>query len=330
MPQIDLITGFLGSGKTTFIKKYAKFLIRQGLTVGILENDYGAVNIDMVLLEELMGDNCDVEMITGGDGILSHNRRFRTKLISMAMTGYHRVVVEPSGIYDTEDFFDALAEDPLCSWYSPGSILAVVDARLPEELSEDSEYLLVSQAACAGKVILCRCGRDEAENERSAQRVLAHLNRAMERFRCDRRLVREDVIAKDWEAFTDEDFAAAALGGMVPADHMRLPLKEEGGYGTLFYFGTKMDEGVLRQKLLETFSDPACGNVMRIKGFVRTGDGARVQVNATPGELLVEPTVFAQEVLIITGEGLQRDRIDGIWAADSEIITPGKAVYSGG
>ena len=68
MPQIDLITGFLGAGKTTFIKKYARFLIDQGLTVGILENDYGAINIDMVLLEDLMGDNCDVEMIVGGDG----------------------------------------------------------------------------------------------------------------------------------------------------------------------------------------------------------------------------------------------------------------------
>ena len=134
MPRIDLITGFLGSGKTTFIKKYARFLISHGGMVGILENDYGAVNIDMVLLEDLMGDNCDVEMITGGDGILSHIRRFRTKLISMAMTGYDRVVVEPSGIYDTDDFFDALEEEPLRSWYSPGSIIAIVDANLPDEL----------------------------------------------------------------------------------------------------------------------------------------------------------------------------------------------------
>ena len=41
MVKIDLITGFLGSGKTTFIKKYAKYLIDQGLNIGILENDFG-------------------------------------------------------------------------------------------------------------------------------------------------------------------------------------------------------------------------------------------------------------------------------------------------
>ena len=57
MVKIDLITGFLGSGKTTFIKKYAKYLIDSGKNIGILENDYGAVNVDMMLLQDLMGDS---------------------------------------------------------------------------------------------------------------------------------------------------------------------------------------------------------------------------------------------------------------------------------
>ena len=51
MIKIDLITGFLGSGKTTFIKKYADYLIRQGEKIGILENDFGAVNVDLMLLQ---------------------------------------------------------------------------------------------------------------------------------------------------------------------------------------------------------------------------------------------------------------------------------------
>jgi G3E family GTPase len=44
MVKIDLITGFLGAGKTTFIRKYAEYLMDKGLSIGILENDYGAVN----------------------------------------------------------------------------------------------------------------------------------------------------------------------------------------------------------------------------------------------------------------------------------------------
>ena len=59
MVKIDLITGFLGSGKTTFIRKYAQYLMDAGNNIGILENDYGAVNVDMMLLQDLMGDNCE-------------------------------------------------------------------------------------------------------------------------------------------------------------------------------------------------------------------------------------------------------------------------------
>ena len=54
MIQIDLITGFLGSGKTTFIKKYATYLMQQGMNIGILENDFGAVNVDAMLLQDIL------------------------------------------------------------------------------------------------------------------------------------------------------------------------------------------------------------------------------------------------------------------------------------
>lgn len=320
MPQIDLITGFLGAGKTTFIKDYAKFMLDQQVQLGILENDYGAINIDMVLLQDLMGENCEVEMVIGG-GILSHRRRFQTKLISMAMTGYDCVIVEPSGIFDTDEFFDILAEEPLCSMYSPGTLVAIVDADLPEELSEETEYLLVSQTACAGIIVLSRW--QENYGEERIERLLAHLNRAQEHFHSDRRFTREDIFAKEWDKMTAEDYEKVAMASMVPSSFAKLPVDKESGYGTLFYFGTRMEEEEVRRKVEETFADPACGNVIRVKGFVRTGEDTRVQINATRGGIEIEPTIFANEVLIVTGEKLDRSRIDAIWAPDSEIITPG-------
>lgn len=156
MITIDLITGFLGSGKTTFIEKYARWLVAKGERVCILENDYGAINIDRVLLQDLLGPNCELEMVVGGDGAEAHQRRFRTKLISMAMLGYTRVLVEPSGIYDIDEFFDTLYEEPLDRWYEVGSVLAIVDARLDPALSAASRYLLASEVANAGKIILSK------------------------------------------------------------------------------------------------------------------------------------------------------------------------------
>ena len=58
MVQVDLITGFLGAGKTTFLRRYAAYLTAQGHHVCILENDFGAVNVDakMETMREILAN----------------------------------------------------------------------------------------------------------------------------------------------------------------------------------------------------------------------------------------------------------------------------------
>lgn len=43
----------------------------------------------------------------------------------MGMCGYDRVLIEPSGIFDVDDFFDALHEEPLDRWYQIGNVITV-------------------------------------------------------------------------------------------------------------------------------------------------------------------------------------------------------------
>ena len=126
MVKIDLITGFLGAGKTTFIRNYAEYLMGKGENIGILENDFGAVNVDMMLLQDLEGEHCELEMVSGGCDKDCHRRRFKTKLIAMGMCGYDRVLVEPSGVFDVDEFFDALREEPLDRWYRVENVIAIV------------------------------------------------------------------------------------------------------------------------------------------------------------------------------------------------------------
>ena len=116
MVQVDLITGFLGSGKTTFMRHYARYMVQQGWNVCILENDFGAVNVDVMLLQDILGDHCDMESISGGCDCDTHQRRMRTKLISLAMQGFDRVIIEPSGIFDVDEFFDECRSENVFDW----------------------------------------------------------------------------------------------------------------------------------------------------------------------------------------------------------------------
>lgn len=322
MVQVDLITGFLGSGKTTFLRKYVQYLIQQGHNVCILENDFGAVNVDMMLLQELQGEKCELEMISGGCDKETHRRRFKTKLISMAMCGYDRVIVEPSGIYDVDEFFDGLREEPLDRWYEIGSVITIVDAGLEENLSDQAEYLLGSEAADAGVIVLSRLDKDNACEEQE-NRIISHVNRSLERIGCTRRIEKE-VIAKDWDMLTEEDFAQIQNSSYQIESFRRPEGTEKDGFQTLYFMNLNRTEEELVPAVKKLFGKRGCtddsekennknlndiGRVFRVKGFMKNQSGDWMELNATTQKMTVNPIKEGQEILIVIGEDLKEDKV---------------------
>ena len=331
MVKVDLITGFLGSGKTTFIRKYAQYLMDTGNNIGILENDYGAVNVDMMLLQDLMGDNCELEMISGGCDKDCHRRRFKTKLIAMGMCGYDRVIVEPSGIFDVDEFFDILHEEPLNRWYQIGNVIAIVDSKLESDLSDEADFILASEVADAGCIVMSK-SQDAAPEE--IQGTIEHVNCVLEKVHCSRRFgkdfdgsveagVTNNVIHKNWDEMSKEDFDRIASCGYEMASYRKPEFEAEDAFTSLYFMNVKMAEKELREAAEKILSDPACGHVFRMKGFMRVDDGEIsekadqtqengqhwIELNATKNEITIRPLHVGQEVLIVIGEGLQEDKI---------------------
>ncbi|MDY4115967.1 MAG: GTP-binding protein [Blautia sp.] len=331
MVKVDLITGFLGSGKTTFIRKYAQYLMDTGNNIGILENDYGAVNVDMMLLQDLMGDNCELEMISGGCDKDCHRRRFKTKLIAMGMCGYDRVIVEPSGIFDVDEFFDILHEEPLNRWYQIGNVIAIVDSKLESDLSDEADFILASEVADAGCIVMSK-SQDATPEE--IQGTIEHVNCVLEKVHCSRRFgkdfdgsveagVTNNVIHKNWDEMSKEDFDRIASCGYEMASYRKPEFEAEDAFTSLYFMNVKMAEKELREAAEKILSDPACGHVFRMKGFMRVDDGEIsekadqtqengkhwIELNATKNEITIRPLHVGQEVLIVIGEGLQEDKI---------------------
>ena len=297
MVKIDLITGFLGSGKTTFIKKYAKYLIDSGYNIGILENDYGAVNVDMMLLQDLMGDHCELEMVSGGCDKDCHRRRFKTKLIAMGMCGYDRVIVEPSGIFDVDEFFDALREEPLDNWYEIGNVIAIADAGLPEQMSKDAEYLLASEAVDAGIIFLSKL--DEA-SDAQANSILPHINRAMEAISCTRKVSPSDIMKKKWDELTDEDWKCILTCGYHTESWQKRDVEDDKAFSSLSFMNLPLTKEQTLQAATKILSDPSCGHVHRIKGFLETPDGW-LELNATAAQRQLSPIANGQQITIEIG-----------------------------
>ena len=308
MVQVDLITGFLGAGKTTFLRRWAQYLTQQGHNVCILENDFGAVNVDVMLLQDLVNEHCSIESISGGCDCDTHQRRMRTKLISMAMQGYDRVLVEPSGIFDVDEFFDILRDDPLDRWYTLGNVFAVVDAALPEKLSPQAEYLLASEAAKAGKLLV---SRTQLPGALPADALLERLNNALSSCRCSRRFTAQDLLYRDWQTLTAAELAALDTAGWRQADYVKLHFDEHEAFSSQYFLELPLTETQLRAAVPRLFADAGCGHVLRIKGFFQNEQGWQ-ELNATRESLTLQPIPQGQQVLIVIGEGLCRPCIEAL------------------
>lgn len=304
MVQVDLITGFLGSGKTTFIKKYAKYLIDQGLHIAILENDFGAINVDMMVLEEELGDRCELEMVVGGGDLDCHRRRFKTKLISMGMRGFDRILVEPSGIYDVDEFFDVLHEEPLDKWYEIGNVIALVNSKLENNLSKQSDYLLGCQVADAGKIIL---SRSSEATEEEINNTITHLNNTMSLIKCKRRFNKEDCL--DLETLNNDDFNSILHSGYELEGFIKMFFKKEETFSTMFFMNQAISKEELIHATQSIFNDSECGKVFRIKGFIPENN-QWIELNATKDQITTETIAKGQEIIIVIGESLNKEKIE--------------------
>ena len=305
MIKVDLITGFLGSGKTTFIRKYASYLVEKGMKVGIIENDFGAINVDMVMLSDLDSEMCDVEQIVGGNVEADWKRRFKAKLIAMAMQGLKRVVVEPSGIYDVDAFFDVLYEEPVSNWYEPGNIFTIVDARVEDDLSKQARYLMASQIANAGAIIFSKA--QEAAPEQ-IQESIKRLNGMLEEFHSNGTLT-DEVITKPWNELTPEDYERLLNCGWHSADHEKLWFDHNDAFTSLFFMNVHMTAEVIKGTVEKLFADEKCGQILRVKGFFQQADGRWIEINATKDSFSMKTIEQAQEVVIVIGQGLVEEEI---------------------
>ncbi len=313
MTKVDLITGFLGSGKTTFLRRYARYLMEKGEKIGIIENDFGAVNVDMLLLQDLEENGASTEMVAGGTDIATYRRRFKTKLIALGMQGFDRVLIEPSGVFDAEEFFDVLYDDPLSRWYEIGSVIAVVDAQLEEDLSEEADYLLVSQLADAGCVVL---SRTQCASEEEIGRTIRHIHRAMEHFSCRRTFGENEFLAKNWDDLTDDDFEHLKNCGFQTADHTKLAAGGEEGFGSLSFMNLSLSVEQMKAAAQQLLHDETCGQVYRVKGFVPQGE-EWLEINANRDGISEERLKAGQNVVILVGEHMQEPRIREILGIDT-------------
>ncbi len=166
MTRIDVVSGFLGAGKTTLIKKLLKDAVDATKTV-LIENEFGEIGIDGGFLEE---SGIEIKEMSQGCICCSLVGDFGTSLKEVINTySPERILIEPSGVGKLSDVLKAIERVAGELDVKINSAVAVVDASKARMYSKNFGEFFVNQIEYAGTVILSRT--DTASAEKIAEAV---------------------------------------------------------------------------------------------------------------------------------------------------------------
>lgn len=160
MTKIDVVSGFLGAGKTTLIKKLLKEAL-DGSKVVLIENEFGEIGIDGGFLKD---SGIEIKEMNSGCICCSLVGDFGASLKEVLAT-YHpeRVLIEPSGVGKLSDVLKAVENVAKDLDVKVNSAVAVVDASKCKMYMKNFGEFFINQIAYAGTIILSRTDKVSEE-----------------------------------------------------------------------------------------------------------------------------------------------------------------------
>ncbi len=154
MTKIDIVSGFLGAGKTTLIKKLLSEALK-GEQVVLIENEFGEIGVDGGFLKEA---GIEITEMNSGCICCSLVGDFATALKEV-LDKYHpeRILIEPSGVGKLSDVMKAVQNAGL-EGAELNSAVAVVDASKAKMYIKNFGEFFINQIEHAGTIILSRTG----------------------------------------------------------------------------------------------------------------------------------------------------------------------------
>lgn len=170
---VHIITGFLGSGKTTFLNHFIRE--REGEKILVIENECGDANIDGAIL---MDGIEEIVELSAGCLCCSLSEELVDVLYEAAQNREHydRLVIETTGIADPSPIIQVFLEDSRVDVvFELKQVICLTDAKLIEEWLDESEEALrqISMSDC---VLLNKKDLVESDELEKVEKMISEIN----------------------------------------------------------------------------------------------------------------------------------------------------------
>ena len=207
MTKIDIVSGFLGAGKTTLIKKLLKEALADTKVV-LIENEFGEIGIDGGFLKEA---GIEIKEMNSGCICCSLVGDFGTSLREVLDTYTpERVLIEPSGVGKLSDVMKAVQEAMADRDVELNSAVAVVDACKCKMYIKNFGEFFINQIEHAGTIVLSRTDKLSEDKLAGCVEMIREHN------------AKATIITTPWDALEGKDILETIEGAKdLEAELMR-------------------------------------------------------------------------------------------------------------
>ena len=167
MINVYIVSGFLGSGKTTFIQK----LLSQKKfdKVMLLENEFGEVGVDGAFFDKSL----NIKEINNGCICCSLQGDFSDALEEIEDMGVTDLIIEPSGVGKLSEIINVVKQDPD---FRIVSHICIVDVKTCHKYHVNFKEYFSDQVACANAIILSHVDVATEQQVIDAKQIVRQIN----------------------------------------------------------------------------------------------------------------------------------------------------------
>ena len=257
MTYIDVVTGFLGAGKTTFLSRYVRWLEKQNIRSCVIENEFGRAGIDGALLSK---QGVRVKEISGGCVCCTLKVTLHDMLNELS--GHvDRIILEPSGLFCGDDLMDILSS-PDCT-VRPGMWVGIIDPISIGFMNEEDLSVLQSELMQAGSIVVSKAQLCDESDLSSLPDLISTLLPSPA----------PSIWTQPWDALdSDIWFPALQTAGTIPREHERKSFDHVSMFQSAAFSPKRSYSETEIKSLLMLMMQSNCGNILRAKG-TRAADG---------------------------------------------------------
>ncbi len=298
MIKVDVISGFLGAGKTTLIKKLLKAY--ENDKVVLIENEFGEIGIDGDLVER---DGFEVFEISSGCICCIMKKDF-VKVFERIIKDFQpeRIIIEPTGISILSEIIEVLQKPEFKAQCSINTLITIVDSVHYLSQREVFGEFFEDQITNASALMLSKSQFVNAETIDEITASLRALN------------ADAPLVTANWELLSHEDIKGLLSGVELVLDSKSLfrteykPCSDNQfdtfAIETSVKFTRKEVEAVLTR-----LSDPLYGHVLRGKGFL-VGTDYYYDFSYTNGSYMInQSNIKSSGKLCLIGRSLRETEL---------------------